>query len=96
MGWSALACGQVPRRTLTSFLIALSDSAKLRDRYRDPQKRKKLLEDWELADHPALQEGATLDDMQKAVAGESGTQQVENWILVDSDPVSNDSYDPSA
>jgi hypothetical protein len=84
------------KRNLTSFLIALSDSAKLRDRYRDPEKRAKLLRDWDLADHPALQEGASLEQMQQAVADEGGTYQVENWIGVDSDPVSNPEYDPEA
>jgi hypothetical protein len=85
-----------PKRTLTSFLIALSDSAKLRDRFRDPEKRQKLLRDWELSDHPALQSGATLDQVRAAVAAEGGETQVEWWILVDSAPTLNDGYDPNA
>lgn len=84
-----------PKRNVTSFLIALSDSAKLRDRYRDPEKRAKLLRDWELTEHPAFQQDASLDEMKQAVADEGGTQQVENWIGVDSvEP--NPQYDPEA
>ena len=84
-----------PQRNVTSFLIALSDSAKLRDRYRDPEKRTKLLRDWDLTEHPAFQQDASLDDLQQAVADEGGTQQVENWIGVDSvEP--NPEYDPEA
>jgi hypothetical protein len=85
-----------PKRNLTSFLIALSDSAKLRDRYRNPEKRARLLRDWDLDDHPALQSGASLEQMQQAVAAEGGTQQVEVWIGVDSNPVPNPQYDPEA
>jgi hypothetical protein len=85
-----------PRRNLTSFLIALSDSAKLRDRFRDPEKRAKLLRDWGLDDHPALQGDASLEQLQQAVAEEGGTEQVEIWIGVDSDPVPNPDYDPEA
>lgn len=83
------------RRNLTSFLIALSDSAKLRDRFRDPAKRAKLLRDWDLDEHPAFQEGASLEQMKAAVAEEGGSEQVENWIGVDSvEP--NPEYNPEA
>jgi hypothetical protein len=67
-------------KKLTNFLIALNDSAKLRDKYRDPQKRARLLEQWDLTDEPALQEGATFEDIQTAVAAESGSNQVDLWI----------------
>lgn len=85
-----------PKRNLTSFLIALSDSAKLRDRFRDPEKREKLLRDWELTEHSALQPGATIDEVQAAVTEEGGLKQVEWWILVDQAPVQNEEYDPIA
>ena len=86
----------MPRRNVTSFLIALSDSAKLRDRYRDDEKRAKLLRDWELDEHPAFQDNEpSIDEMKAAVAEESGTEQVETWIGVDSvEP--NPAYDPEA
>lgn len=85
----------MPRRNVTSFLIALSDSAKLRDRYRDEEKRAKLLRDWELDEHPAFEGGGSIEQMKEAVADEGGTEQVENWIGVDSvEP--NPKYDPEA
>ena len=67
-------------KKLTNFLIALNDSVKLRDKYRDPEKRAKLLQQWDLTDEPALQEGATFDDLKIAVAAESGSKQVDLWI----------------
>lgn len=86
----------MPRKDLTTFLIALNDSIKLRDKYRDPEKRAHLLEQWGLSEHPALQEDATLDVMRDAVAAESGVKQVDLWILVDQAPERNPEYDPIA
>ena len=45
-------------KKLTNFLIALNDSIKLRDKYRDPNKRERLLEQWDLEDDAAAQPGA--------------------------------------
>jgi hypothetical protein len=67
-------------KKLTNFLIALNDSVKLRDKYRDPEKRARLLEQWDLTDEPALQEEATFDDLKNAVAAETGSKQVDLWI----------------
>lgn len=82
---------------MTTFLIALSESAKLRDRYRspDPEERAKLLRTWDMDEHPAFQEGGSITLMQEAVREEGGTELVENWIGVDSvEP--NPKYDPGA
>jgi hypothetical protein len=84
------------RKELTTFLIALSDSVKLRDKFRDPEKRERLLEQWDLSGHPALQEGVSVDDIREAVAAEGGERQVEWWIRVAEAPVLNEDYDPNA
>jgi len=81
---------------VTTFLIALADSPKLRDKYRDPERRQRLLQQWDLAEHPAFQEGATLEEVQAAVKEEGGQELVEWWILVDQAPVQNDEYDPGS
>ena len=81
---------------MTTFLIALSDSVKLRDKFRDPEKRERLLETWDLSDHPALQEGVTVDDIRDAVVAEGGLKQVEWWIRVAAPPELNEEYDPNA
>ena len=61
----------------------------------DPEKRAKLLRDWDLAEHSAFQDGGSIEQMNQAVAEESGTKQVETWIGVDSvEP--NPEYDPEA
>lgn len=86
----------MPRKELTTFLIALSDSVKLRDKFRDPEKRARLLEQWDLTGHPALQEGATIDEIRDAVEAESGLKQVEWWIRVAGAPLLNEEYDPNA
>ena len=86
----------MPKKDLTNFLIALNDSIKLRDKYRDPAKRQKLLEQWGLEDHPALQEGADVDAIRVAVLEETGLRQVEWWILAAGEPVLNPEYDPGA
>jgi hypothetical protein len=84
------------RKDLTTFLIALSDSVKLRDKFRDPVKRARLLEQWDLVGHPALQEGVTVAEIRDAVAAESGVEQVEWWIRVAAAPELNEEYDPDA
>jgi hypothetical protein len=86
----------MPRKDLTTFLIALNDSIKLRDKYRNPEDRAKLLQQWGLSDHPALQDDATLEVMRDAVAAEEGLKQVDLWILVDQAPERNAEYDPNA
>jgi hypothetical protein len=86
----------MPRKDLTTFLIALNDSVKLRDKWRDPEKRAKLLEQWGLSEHPALQEDATIDDLREAVEAESGLKQVDLWIGAAGAPVSNPEYDADA
>jgi hypothetical protein len=87
-------------KKLTNFLIALNDSVKLRDKYRDPQKRARLLEQWELTDEPALQEDATFEAIASAVAAESGSKQVDLWIRASgAGPLQtqdNPEYDPGA
>jgi hypothetical protein len=87
-------------KKLTNFLIALNDSMKLRDKYRDPVKRAKLLEQWDLEGEPALQEGASFDDIASAVARESGSKQVDLWIRsAGTGPLEterNPEYDPIA
>ena len=67
-------------KTVTSFLLALSDSRKMRDRYRDPNRRAELLEEWGLAGNPLFQPGATEEDFRRAVTEEGGVAQVEWWI----------------
>jgi hypothetical protein len=84
------------RKDLTTFLIALSDSVKLRDKFRDPAKRGRLLETWDLSNHPALQEGATVEEIRAAVVAESGLAQVEWWISAAGTPELNEEYDPDA
>jgi hypothetical protein len=83
-------------KTLTSFIIALSDSRKMRDKYRDNNKRGNLLDEWDLTHHAALQPGATVEDVRQAVVEEGGVAQVEWWILANQAPVANEDYDPSA
>jgi hypothetical protein len=74
--------------TLTEFLIALSNSSELRDRYNDASSRDDLLREWDLERHPALQPGATIEEMRSAVAGEPDVGEVPDWwILVDGDPI---------
>jgi hypothetical protein len=57
----------MPRKDLTTFLIALNDSVKLRDRWRDaagdPEKLKKVLQPWGLEDEPAVKAGGDIDVM---------------------------------
>ncbi len=83
-------------KTITSFLLALSDSRKMRDRYRDPNRRSGLLEEWGLADDPLFQPGATEDDFRDRVTAESGVSQVEWWIGAAGVPVQNPDYDANA
>ena len=56
-------------KKLTNFLIALNDSIKLRDKSRDPQKRQKLLEQWDLEDEDALKEDAEAADITRRRGG---------------------------
>jgi hypothetical protein len=84
------------RKNLTTFLIALSDSIKLRDKFRDPVKRARLLEQWDLSDHPALQEDASVEEIRDAVVAETGLRQVEWWIRAAGAPELNEEYDPDA
>jgi hypothetical protein len=86
------------RKDLTTFLIALNDSVKLRDRWRspDPDEREKLLKQWGLEDEPALQDGGDVDMMREKVDAESGLKQVDLWIRATEAPVSNPEYDPIA
>jgi len=73
--------------TLTEFLIALSGSDELRERYNDAGRRDELLREWDLQGHPALQPGATIEEMRSAVAGEPEVgAQPDWWILVEQDP----------
>ena len=86
-------------KKLTNFLIALNDSVKLRDKYRDPQKRAKLLEQWDLTDEPALQSAATFDDIAAAVKAETGSKHVDLWIRASGATLQtqpNEEYDPDA
>ncbi len=83
-------------KKLTNFLIALSADTKTRDKFRSSTKRAQLLEQYDLTGHPALQEGATADDVRDAVAAESGVQQVEYWISVDGTLIPNTEYDEQA
>ena len=82
-------------KTVTSFLLALSDSRKMRDRYRDPDKRRDLLDEWDLAENPLFQPGATENDFREAVIAEGGLEQVEWWISTADAPIANRDYDPS-
>ena len=86
------------RKDLTTFLIAINDSVKLRDRWRspDPAEREKLLKQWGLEDEPALMDGGDVDLMRKKVAAESGSKQVDLWIRSAGEPESNPEYDPIA
>jgi hypothetical protein len=54
-------------KPLTRFLIALGHSGDMLRLYQDDSKRTSLLREWGLEDHPALQPGATLEDIQIAV-----------------------------
>lgn len=87
-------------KKLTNFLIALNDSVKLRDKYREREKRAKLLEQWELTGADALQEDASFDTIEKAVAAETGSKQVDLWIRSTSvgtlETKRNPEYDPGA
>ena len=75
--------------TLTEFLIALSQSDDLRARYNDDARRDDLLREFDLQGHPALQPGATIEEMQSAVAAEGPVAgaQPDWWILVNQDPI---------
>jgi hypothetical protein len=74
--------------TLTEFLIALSNSSEVRDRYNDDSRREDLLREYDLERHPALQPDATIEEMRSAVAAEPDVGQVPDWwILVNSAPV---------
>ena len=84
------------KKTITSFLLALSDSRKMRDRYRDSNRRRGLLEEWDLADDPLFEPGATEEDFRARVTEEGGLRQVEWWIRAASEPVANPEYDPNA
>ncbi len=86
------------RKDLTTFLIALNDSVKMRDRWRspDPAEREKLLKQWGLEEEPALQEGGDIEKMREAVKAESGVKQVDLWIRSSGTPESNPDYDPGA
>ena len=84
-------------KNLTNFLISLSADPKLRDKFRDPVKRTKLLEQWDLQDEPVLQAGATPEMVKAAVVAEGGNpKQVEWWIRSASLPELNAEYDPNA
>ena len=76
---------------LTDFLIALSESRDLADRFQDDASRDELLREWDLEGHPALQRGATLQDLQAAAAAEhtGGELQIDNWSLVDEGPITD-------
>jgi hypothetical protein len=77
---------------LTDFLIALSESGDLADRFQDDARRDELLREWDLEGHPALQRGATLQDVQAAAAAEhTGGEElwIETWILVDEGPITD-------
>jgi hypothetical protein len=86
------------RKDLTTFLIALNDSVKLRDRWRspDPADREKLLKQWGLEDEPALQDGGDVEKMREKVTAENGLKQVDLWIRSAGEPISNPEYDPIA
>ena len=83
-------------KKLTNFLIVLSADGKTRDKFRNSAKRAQLLEQYDLTGHPALQPGATVDQVIAAVEAETGVTQVEFWIGVDGVPVPNDRYDENA
>ena len=83
-------------KTITSFLLALSDSRKMRDRYRDANRRRGLLEEWDLEDDPLFQPDATEDDFRDRVVAEGGLAQVEWWIGAANVPVPNEDYDETA
>jgi hypothetical protein len=80
--------------SLTNFLTELSESPELREAFQDERRREQLLEERGLERHPALQPGASLEDVRGAVADEQpgGEAGIEWWILVDSGPVENDSF----
>jgi len=88
------------RKDLTTFLIALNDSVKLRDRWREaetnPEKLEKLLRPWGLEDEPAVNRGGDVDLMREVVVAEGGLEQVDLWIRSAAAPVSNPDYDPIA
>ena len=90
----------MPRKDLTTFLVALNDSVKLRDRWRDPAKREKLLEQWGLEEEPALKETSDAEadykKLREAVEAESGLKQVDLWIRSSGAPEKNPDYDPTA
>ena len=87
-------------KKLTNFLVALNDSMKLRDKYRDPEKRAKLLEQWDLTTNPALQEDASFDTIESEVTKETGLKQIDLWIRSTSvgtlETKRNPEYDPGA
>lgn len=70
----------VAEQKLTRFLIALAHSSELMDRFSDRAKRGALLEEWGLADHPALADDATLADVERAVEEENEGADVAWWI----------------
>ena len=87
-------------KKLTNFLIALNDSMKLRDKYRDPDKRANLLKQWDLEGEPALQDDAPFELIAERVAAETGSKQVDLWIrsagVGPLETERNDEYDPNA
>lgn len=83
----------MPRRPrpLIDFIIDLGKSKKLRDEFDDDRKRDKLLEKRGLARQPALQPGATVEQVKAAVIAEdpAGVGEIEFWILVGQAPIPN-------
>ena len=90
----------MPRKDLTTFLVALNDSVKLRDRWRnadgDPEKLEKLLRPWGLEDHPAVKDGGDIQKMREVVIAESGLELVDLWIRSAGAPETNPDYNPIA
>ena len=84
------------RKDLTTFLIALNDSIKLRDKWRDPDKKEQLLQQWGLEDEPSLQGDGDVELMKEKVRAETGSKQVEWWIRSAGEPVLNQEYNPDA
>jgi hypothetical protein len=84
-------------KKVTNFLIALNDSIKLRDKWRDPEKRERLLRQWDLEDETALMGDAPFPDkMRDKVQAETGLKQVDLWIRSNGQTEENPEYDPNA
>ena len=79
----------------TNFLIALSNSEKARDKYRDSTKKAELFDQYGITDPTLLEEGNE-DELKAAVEAESGLAQVEWWISSSGAPVKNEAYDKHA